>query len=253
VNVIAIVGRSDASRRGYVHHGGSDKGFGAARRTVGSTREAPSLSETTAIDATVVADAETSIDVWGAEPDEPEEQVIQMDCLPSGGRSLLAVTALAAVAMAIGTVAAVVVLAPAMRAGHYAIGQSLVEQAPASLAKAVSAPPKAPPPGAVLSVQRGPVRLLPVKAAPLAMPSDANQRFVASVVRGGMWRQSGPYDEEQAGNLCQDLANGRSLSPYIEGAQEENPQLTPQEAEQVVYEAIESYCPQYAHRSRGKR
>ena len=33
--------------------------------------------------------------------------------------------------------------------------------------------------------------------------------------------------------------------PYIDGTERKSPQLLPQEAAQVVHDAIESYCPQY--------
>jgi Protein of unknown function (DUF732) len=187
------------------------------------------LSESTAVDAIAAADAETPINARGDEPDESQKEVIQMDHLPSGSRSVVAVTALAAVAVALTAVSAVLAVAVSAGADHYVIGELLVEPAPAP--------------------SPAPVQLSPGEAT----PPGAHQRLAAAFARDGMWQQSGPYDEEQARDLCQDLANGRSLTPYIEGTEEQNPQLTPQEAAQVVYQAIESYCPQYAHRSRGKR
>lgn len=48
--------------------------------------------------------------------------------------------------------------------------------------------------------------------------------------------------------LCADLAHGESVQPYIDGTLKKSPQLLPQEAAQVVYDAIQSYCPQYANR-----
>jgi hypothetical protein len=45
---------------------------------------------------------------------------------------------------------------------------------------------------------------------------------------------------------CRDLANGGSVQPYIDGTEKRSPQLLPQEAAQVVHDAIESYYPQYA-------
>jgi Protein of unknown function (DUF732) len=189
------------------------------------------LSETTAVDATATAaaDAESTINARDDEPDEPKKQVIRTDHLPSGSRSVVAVTTLTAVAAALIAVSVGRAVESSPLADQYVIGELPVEPAPA--------PPSAP------------VQLATGKPT----PPGANQRLVASFASDGMWQQSGPYDEEQARDLCQDLANGRSLTPYIEGTEEKNPQLTPQEAAQVVYEAIESYCPQYAHRSRGKR
>jgi hypothetical protein len=48
-----------------------------------------------------------------------------------------------------------------------------------------------------------------------------------------------------ARKLCRDLADGGSVQPYIDGTERKSPQLLPQEAAQVVHDAIESYCPQY--------
>ena len=48
--------------------------------------------------------------------------------------------------------------------------------------------------------------------------------------------------------LCADLAHGESVQPYIDGTLKKSPQLLPQEAARVVYNAIQSYCPQYANR-----
>jgi hypothetical protein len=59
-----------------------------------------------------------------------------------------------------------------------------------------------------------------------------------------MW-QNTPDDDQRARLLCRDLANGKSIQPYIDGTQRRSPQLLPQEARQVVEDAIAAYCPQY--------
>jgi Protein of unknown function (DUF732) len=86
----------------------------------------------------------------------------------------------------------------------------------------------------------------PVIPPPVAPPPDANQRFGASLARGKMWQNT--TDDDQARKLCADLANGGSVQPYIDGTERKSPQLLPQEARQVVEDAVESYCPQYANR-----
>jgi hypothetical protein len=62
-----------------------------------------------------------------------------------------------------------------------------------------------------------------------------------------MWKNEAD-DDQQARDLCQDLANGQSVQPYISGTLKKSPQLTPAEAAQVVRDAIQAYCPQYAER-----
>jgi hypothetical protein len=47
-------------------------------------------------------------------------------------------------------------------------------------------------------------------------------------------------------SLCQDLAKGKSIQPYIDGTLRKSPQLSRSEARQVVEDAIVSYCPQFA-------
>ncbi len=64
-----------------------------------------------------------------------------------------------------------------------------------------------------------------------------------------MW-QNEADDNQQAIDLCHDLANGESPEPYIVGTMRKSPQLTPLEARQVVSDAIGAYCPQYLNRCR---
>jgi hypothetical protein len=40
-----------------------------------------------------------------------------------------------------------------------------------------------------------------------------------------MWQQPGD-DDQQARNICADLANGRSINGYIAGTLKKSPQLT---------------------------
>ena len=81
----------------------------------------------------------------------------------------------------------------------------------------------------------------------LAPPPDANRRFEDLLGQGQMW-QRGTDDPQQAIELCADLAHGGSPQPYIDGTLKKSPQLLPQEARQVVEDAIVAYCPQYANR-----
>jgi hypothetical protein len=62
-----------------------------------------------------------------------------------------------------------------------------------------------------------------------------------------MWFKQSPSTEaSEAQSMCQDLANGGSVNDYITGTMRKSPQLTPQEAAQVVRDAIDAYCPQYS-------
>ncbi len=45
--------------------------------------------------------------------------------------------------------------------------------------------------------------------------------------------------------MCQDLANGGSAQPYIDGTLKKSPSLAPWQAALVVHQAIQAYCPQY--------
>jgi Protein of unknown function (DUF732) len=86
----------------------------------------------------------------------------------------------------------------------------------------------------------------PVVPPPVAVQPNANQQFSRQLAQGRVW-QNDPNDDAEARSMCQDLANGGSVQPYIDGTERKSPQLLPQEARQVVEDAIESYCPQYAN------
>jgi hypothetical protein len=155
--------------------------------------------------------------------EEPPEEELR------GSRSVVAVAVLAGLAVAIASTAAVVVLvSPTPLPDNFTIRPVPVEQAPLPQA----APSPAPKP-----VEAPP-------AARLQVPPEANQRFSGSLAQGGMW-QNDPADGQQAMALCRDLANGDSPREYIAGTMRKSPQLTRQEATQVVLAAIDAYCPQY--------
>jgi Protein of unknown function (DUF732) len=61
-----------------------------------------------------------------------------------------------------------------------------------------------------------------------------------------MWQRPDVDDDAQARSLCQDLADGKSIQPYIDGTLRKSPQLSRSEARQVVEDAIVPYCPQFA-------
>lgn len=48
----------------------------------------------------------------------------------------------------------------------------------------------------------------------------------------------------EAQSMCQDLANGGAIQPYIDGTLAKSPSLAPWQAAQVVHQAIQAYCPQ---------
>lgn len=162
--------------------------------------------------------------------------------------TVVAVAALAGVALAVASVAAVVALmTPHPQPDRFTIRPAPIEQVPPP------EPPKAPPP---------PPAQLPAQAAPplqhisppQAPPPDANQRFTDALkddkpqTQGG----SGLYPTQPAGtinseaqSMCQDLANGGAIQPYIDGTLAKSPSLAPWQAAQVVHQAIQAYCPQY--------
>jgi hypothetical protein len=171
-----------------------------------------------------MSDDTEAIYAWADEPDEGAT-------FDAPQRAVVAIAALAAVALALASVAAVVsLLTPPREPDHYSIRPAPIEQAPAP----TPAPPRP-------TVEASP----PVhRLAPPAPKPDANQRFQASLAQGQMW-QNTPDDDHQARQLCRDLANGGSVNDYITGTEAKSPQLTPQEAAQVVRDAVQAYCPQF--------
>ena len=55
-----------------------------------------------------------------------------------------------------------------------------------------------------------------------------------------------PDDDQQARSLCRDLAAGESSDDYVRGTLKKSPQLTTAEAQQVIADAVQAYCPQYS-------
>jgi hypothetical protein len=183
---------------------------------------------------------------WGAEAAEdftvPADQVDE----PATGAPILAVAVLAGVALAVAAVAAVVVLVTPTRTDHYDLRPMPVQAAPEPpKAAPAPAPVAAPPVAAPAPVIVQPPVAAPVQRPPVAAPpADANQQFSRQLAQGKMWQHT-PDDDQQARRLCADLAAGGNVQPYIDGTERKSPQLLPQEAAQVVHDAIESYCPQY--------
>lgn len=155
-------------------------------------------------------------------------------------RSVVVVAALAGVALAVAALAAMVVLVSSRpQPDHFTIRPAPVEMPPPPVSKAV-APPIAAPPAQHLIPPAPEVQQPPV-AAP-----NATDKFSRSLAQGHMWfRQSPSVEASEARAMCQDLANGGSVNDYIAGTERKSPQLLPSEARQVVYDAIDAYCPQY--------
>jgi hypothetical protein len=70
------------------------------------------------------------------------------------------------------------------------------------------------------------------------LPVTRGRRNVAAARRGRR--------RPSVRSLCQDLAKGKSIQPYIDGTLRKSPQLSRSEARQVVEDAIGSYCQQFA-------
>lgn len=191
-------------------------------------------TETTPADTEGLEPGPTEAYAWAEAADEPTEAAEEL--IPRGGNGwVVAVAVLAAVACVVAVAAAVLMLTrpTPQPQRQYVLRPAPVEQMPAPK----PAPKLAPP---------------PVVAAPpvqhvQAPPPDANRRFEALLGQGQMW-QRGADDPQQAIELCADLAHGGSPQPYIDGTLKKSPRLLPQEARQVVEDAIAAYCPQYANR-----
>jgi hypothetical protein len=162
------------------------------------------------------------------EADLPESPVAERRWWP--GDTLVAAAVIAAIAIAATIVGifAVEYRAPAPER-YGAIAEAPIElppPAPKPIAPPVAAPPVE--------------HMAPPVQAP---PPDAAGKFSDSLKQGGMWPKAG--DDQQARNLCADLANGESPDEYVRGTMRKSPQLTPAEAAQVVRDAIRAYCPQF--------
>jgi Protein of unknown function (DUF732) len=174
---------------------------------------------------------------WSDEPTEP-------DYAPTGtNRSVVAAFALGAVGLAVACVAAVVTLTSVPRQpDRFEIRPAPVQEIPpppkpaAPAPKPVQAPPQAAPP------------------AHEQEPPNAHQTF-AGALRGDTAQTQGGaglYPTEPQGTIdseaqamCQDLAHGGAIQPYITGTLAKSPSLAPWQAAQVVHQAIDAYCPQY--------
>jgi Protein of unknown function (DUF732) len=176
---------------------------------------------------------------WSSE-DDYTEAAGQPDPPAPGARSVVAVAVLALfAAIAAITAGAVVLLTPTPRE-HFAIRPAPVEQAPA--------PPK--------PVIPNPVIAAPVQP-PAAQPPDAHETFNQALTgdkpqtqnNAGLYPTDSPAAvDSEAKAICQDLAGGGDLQPYIAGTPRKSPSLAPWQAALVVRQAVGAYCPQYADR-----
>jgi hypothetical protein len=164
--------------------------------------------------------------------------------------------ALAAAAIAAVSVAATLMLTTPRQPDRFTIRPAPVVQLP-SPAAPKAAPPKAAPPAAPVSpLPAPPAESAPppvVAAPPVGVPPDAHQRFTQALRGDTLQTQGGaglyPTDpaavDSEAQSMCQDLADGGSIQPYITGTLQKSPTLAPWQAAQVVHQAIRAYCPQY--------
>lgn len=210
--------------------------------------------DVTAVDATEALEPPSTevAYAWGSEPDEdftaPADHVDE----PATGAPVLAVAALAALALAIAAVAAVTVLVTPVRTDHYDLRPMPVQAAPAP-AKAAPAPaPKAAPP--ILLVVPPPVAAPAPRPPAAPAPPVAHQTFTQAL-RGdkpqtqnnaGLYPTEAPAAvDSEAKAMCQDLASGGSVQPYIDGTLKKSPSLAPWQAALIVRQAVGAYCPQY--------
>ena len=181
-------------------------------------------------------------DEW--QEDEPRRVV----SLLRGLDGHLVPVVITAVAVAAVSIAATLMLT-APRGDRFNMLPGIVEQAPPKAPPPPEAVPAPPPPAAP------PVPAHPDQAAPPASPPpDAHQQFTQALqgdkpetVGGNGLHPNQPPDviNAEAQEMCQDLANGGSIQPYIDGTLQKSPSLAPWQAALVVHQAIQAYCPQY--------
>ncbi len=168
-----------------------------------------------------------------------------------------ALTALAAAAV---SVAATLVLTTPREPDRFTIRPAPVEQAapPPTTMLIEQPPPPAPRSLAKPSPPAAPAYPAPpAQAAPApaqAPPPDARGQFTRSLhgdtlaTQGGRGLNltEGPAAvDSEAADLCNSLANGGDVQPYIDGTLKKSPSLTRWQAVLVVNQAIHAYCPQF--------
>jgi hypothetical protein len=211
-------------------------------RVVGPRGHNPIMSDDTEVSETVAPD---TAHAWSAEPEEATEAHPVTHRRFFDARIIPAV--ITGVAVAAVSIAGTLALTP--RAGHFTIRPAPVEQIPA--------PPKAVTPEPPKPAPKAPKAAPPAQHAPaqhLAQPPDARQTFSRALRGDTLQTQNGaglyPTDppatvDSEAESMCQDLANGGSIQPYIDGTLRKSPTLAPWQAALVVKQAVEAYCPQY--------
>jgi hypothetical protein len=205
------------------------------------------MSEEDITEAGATLESQT-VYAWDEEPEqEPRWRITD---LLRDGRIIPAV--IAAVAVAAVSVAATLALTPGP--DHFTIRPAPIEQVPppkpaAPAPEAVAPAPPAAPAPASRPVQHVPA---PVQAAPQS-PPNAHQAFTQAL-RGdtretqngaGLYPTNPAAVDSEAEQMCQDLANGGSIQPYITGTERKSSTLAPWQAAEVVHQAIQAYCPQY--------
>ncbi|MFZ0229924.1 MAG: DUF732 domain-containing protein [Mycobacterium sp.] len=213
--------------------------------------------EITVVDATEALEPPPTgaIYAWSSE-DDYTEAAVQPDPPATGARSVVAVAILALFAAIAAITAGVVVLLTPTRTDHYDLRPMPLQAAPEP-PKAPAPPPAAPPaPKAAPSFVEEPPRI----AAPVAPPPAAPppEQTFTKALRGdkpqtqnnaGLYPTDPPATvDAEAKAMCQDLANGGSLQPYVAGTLAKSPSLAPWQAALAVRQAVGAYCPQYANR-----
>jgi len=214
------------------------------------------------------------VHAWGDEPEETWRRdrwatlsswITYLTQMFRDGRFIPAVVA--AVAIAAVSIAGTLVLRPAP--ARFSISPAPVEQAPPPpapkplppapkplpLAPKAAPPPQAsPPPVAPPPVQHPHVQAAP--PPPQSPPPGAHPAFTR-MLRGntratqngaGLYLENPAKVDSEAEAMCEDLANGGSIQPYITGTLRKSPSLAPWQAAMVVHQAVQAYCPQYATR-----
>ncbi len=178
--------------------------------------------------------------------------------------------ALTALAAAAASVAATLVLTTPREPDRFTIRPAPVEQAapppttmpidqPPSQAPArapveqTPPPSRAPAPRSLLSPPAAPAHVAPAPVQ--APPPDARDQLTRSL-RGdtlatqggnGLYFTEDPATvDSEAADLCNGLASGGDIGPYVDGTLKKAPSLMRWQAVLVVNQAIEAYCPQFA-------
>ncbi|MDI3312936.1 MAG: DUF732 domain-containing protein [Mycobacterium sp.] len=96
-----------------------------------------------------------------------------------------------------------------------------------------------------------PRRWVPSQPPPVVQPPPqpgADQKFLNSLARDGIYFRNVPVGIASAHDSCQALENGETVQQLIHETQLKSPDLDYRQAIEGTYDAIDAYCPQFDNR-----